>query len=80
MRLVLGLLAALAAWAQPELRIAPIGELRLESGASIENCKIGYRTFGQLNADRSNAILFPTWFGGNTAGLAPLIGPGQAGG
>jgi homoserine O-acetyltransferase len=31
--------------------------LRLDSGASIEGLEIAYRTFGRLNAERSNAVL-----------------------
>src|SRR5579862_7818046 len=31
--------------------------LPLDSGARIEGLEIAYRTFGRLNADRSNAIL-----------------------
>lgn len=40
---------------------------------------MGYRTFGALNRERSNAILFPTWFGGTSQDLVNLglIGPGK---
>ncbi|MGA0602167.1 homoserine O-acetyltransferase MetX [Caulobacter sp. KR2-114] len=31
--------------------------LRLESGARIEGLEIGYKTYGRLNAERSNAVL-----------------------
>jgi len=58
-------------------QLAAIGDLRLQSGETIRDCRVGYRTFGQLNADRSNAILFPTWFGGTTESLMPNIGPGK---
>ena len=37
--------------------------------------RIGYRTWGTLNPDRSNAILFPTWFSGNSGDLAQFVGP-----
>jgi homoserine O-acetyltransferase len=51
-------------------RFATLGDLKLESGEVIHDCRIGYRTYGQLDASQSNAILFPTWFGGTTAQLA----------
>ena len=51
-------------------RFASLGDLKLESGEVIHDCRIGYRTYGQLNAAKSNAILFPTWFGGTTEQLA----------
>ena len=51
-------------------RFASLGDLKLESGEVVHDCRIGYRTYGQLDASKSNAILFPTWFGGTTAQLA----------
>lgn len=41
-----------------------IGDFRLESGKTIPDCKITYRTFGQMNARRSNIVVIPTWFNG----------------
>ncbi len=38
---------------------------------------MGYRTFGRLNERRSNAILFPSWFGGNSEDLEEFVGPGK---
>jgi homoserine O-acetyltransferase/O-succinyltransferase len=56
---VLFLLSAGVASAQ-EQKFAQLGDFRLESGEVLRDCRIGYRTFGAPNADRSNAILFPT--------------------
>ena len=50
-------------------------ECRLLSGESIAPCRIGYRTFGTLNADKTNAILVPTWYTGTSAGHAYLVSP-----
>ncbi len=47
----------------------------MESGEAIHGCRIGYRTLGKLNADRSNAILAPSWFTGSSAELAAQFGP-----
>ncbi len=58
-------------------KYADIGDFKLENGQIIKDCKIGYLTFGKLNEAKSNAILFPTWFGGNSQGLVWLIGPGK---
>ncbi len=72
------LLAALAAAAgAEEQQVAPIGDLQLEYGGVIRDCVLGYRTFGTLNADKSNAVLFPTAFGWRSAGLASRIGAGK---
>lgn len=58
-------------------KFANLGDFRTEKGGIIPNCQIGYRTFGTLNADRSNAILFPTWFSGQSQDLEGSIGPGK---
>jgi homoserine O-acetyltransferase len=65
--------------AQGELRLADLGDFRLESGQVIQECRLGYRTFGTLNKERSNAILFPTWFAGTSKDLVALgfIGPSK---
>lgn len=57
-------------------RFANLGDFQLENGQTILNCRVGYRTFGRLNAVRSNAILVPTWFGGNSEKKASLANPG----
>ena len=65
--------------AEGELGLADLGDFRLESGQVIRECRLGYRTFGTLNRERSNAILFPTWFGGTSKDLVDLgfIGPSK---
>ena len=59
---------------QSGLRIGEIGNFKLANGDTIYNCKIGYRFFGKMNENKSNIILFPTWFGGTTKGLMNFIG------
>jgi homoserine O-acetyltransferase len=56
------------------LRMAHLGRCVLESGAVIEDCRIGYRTFGHLNAKRDNAVLMPSWLYGTSADLKGLFG------
>lgn len=58
-------------------KFASLGDFPLESGETIRDCRIGYRTAGVLNAERSNVLVVLTWFGGNSAGLASSIGPGK---
>jgi len=62
--------------AAQELRFGDLGDFKLASGEVIRECRIGYRTFGQLNADRSNAILVPTWANGTTGQMS--FTPGRA--
>jgi len=56
---------------------AEFGDFQLENGSIIQDCRVGYRIFGKLNAQKSNAILYPTWFNGKTEHLAKLIGPNK---
>lgn len=65
------------AFAQSEQKFAELGEFKLESRDYIHECKLGYRTFGTLNAQKSNAVLFPTWFGGTSEQLAGNFGKGK---
>ncbi|MBV9929260.1 MAG: alpha/beta fold hydrolase [Acidobacteria bacterium] len=68
--------AAVGASAQ-EQKFADLGDFKLESGEVIKGCRIGYRTFGTLNGDKSNVVLFPTWASGTTEQLASNFGPGR---
>lgn len=61
--------------ADGQQQIADLGVCKLVSGQQIDNCRIGYRTYGTLNAGGSNAVLFPTWFSGTTASLQDAVGP-----
>jgi homoserine O-acetyltransferase/O-succinyltransferase len=60
--------------ADGELQFAELDQLRLVSGEVVAKCRVGYRTYGALNTAKSNAILFPTWFGGRSEALAAFIG------
>jgi homoserine O-acetyltransferase len=59
---------------QHQPSIAPLGTCQLASGAVIPDCRIAYRTFGRLNAARSNAILIPTWLLGRSEQWIDLLG------
>lgn len=49
---------------QGNFQIFELGNLVLENGETLRGAKLAYRTFGTLNADKSNAILVTTWFSG----------------
>ena len=71
------LLLSIGTAAAQELHFGSLGDFKLVSGEVIRDCRVGYRTFGQLNADKSNAVLFATWFRGTSKDLIDLIGPGK---
>lgn len=66
-----------AAPAAAVLNIAELGSCQLTNGQVIERCRLGYRLHGVLNPSRSNVVLVPTWYNGNSAELEELIGPGR---
>ena len=70
------LLLAGSVFAQDQ-QFANLGDFKLTSGEVIRDCRIGYRIFGKLNADKSNTVLFPTWASGTTEQLKSQIGPGK---
>ena len=63
---------------QPPHQSYKIGDLKLESGETIQDFSISYVTHGTLNAKKSNAILMVTAISGNHHRLDFLIGPGKA--
>jgi homoserine O-acetyltransferase len=58
---------------QAPQRFADLGDFKLVNGQSIHACKLGYRTLGQLNAAKSNAILLPSWFTGQSADVLDVL-------
>jgi homoserine O-acetyltransferase len=60
-----------------EQQFAHLGDFKLQSGEILRDCRIGYRTAGQINADKSNVIVIPTWAGGKTEQWVPNVGPGK---
>jgi homoserine O-acetyltransferase len=53
-----------------ELKTCP-----LASGQVIQACRVGYRTFGTLDAKKDNVVIMPTWLNGRSDDLIPLFGP-----
>jgi homoserine O-acetyltransferase/O-succinyltransferase len=60
--------------ANAQQQYADLGACKLANGGEISSCRMGYRTWGTLNADRSNAVLFPTWFAGTSSNIQDWLG------
>lgn len=78
--LLLALAAGPARAAQPPAapqRFAELGDFPLQNGGVIRGLRLGYRTLGKLNADKSNAVLWPTWLDGRTGDQLSYVGPGR---
>ncbi len=58
----------------PEIQTYDIADFALQSGEVLPRATLAYRTYGTLNSDRSNAIIYPTSYGVVDADVAWLIG------
>ena len=65
------------ALAEGEQQFANLGACKVENGATIQDCRIGYRTWGKLNEQQSNVVVMLTWFTGDSEMLAEMVGPDQ---
>ncbi|MGH8439589.1 MAG: alpha/beta fold hydrolase [Pseudomonas sp.] len=55
-----------------------IDAFMLQCGTTVRALRLRYEIHGKLNNERTNAILFPTWFGANHKANTWIIGPGRA--
>ena len=55
-----------------------LGNFRLQSGEVLANAQLSYETHGSLNADKTNVILYPTWYSGRHDDNRGAIGSGKA--
>lgn len=67
--------AAIAIGASVPQQFAALGDLPLENKNVIQNCKLGYRTLGKLNANKSNAVVILPWHTGKSIEVLGLLGP-----
>src|ERR1700710_1074578 len=61
-----------------DYEVFDLGEFGLQSGNVVHGGKLAYKTFGELNADKSNAVVYPTWYSGRHWDNEWLIGEGMA--
>jgi homoserine O-acetyltransferase len=61
-----------------DYEVLELGDVALSTGQTLREAKLAYKTYGELNADRSNAIVYPTWYSGQHYDCEWLIGEGMA--
>ncbi len=69
-----GLLLAVSVSAHDEQRVFNLGDFTFESGETVPDAYITYVTYGQLNGDKSNVVVLPSWYSGTHDGQAYLVG------
>lgn len=55
-----------------------LGDFTLQSRITLRPATLAYKTYGSLAADRSNAVVYPTWYSGRHWENEWLIGEGMA--
>ncbi|EFJ34594.1 hypothetical protein SELMODRAFT_406061 [Selaginella moellendorffii] len=55
-------------------KLFSLGDFSLCEGATLRDAKLAYKTYGSLNAQGDNAIVYPTWFSGRHWDNEWLIG------
>jgi len=61
-----------------DYEVFDLGDVRLSTGQTLRAAKLAYKTYGTLNEDKSNAIVYPTWYSGQHQDNEWLIGEGMA--
>jgi hypothetical protein len=61
-----------------DYEVFDLGDVTLQRGATLRDAKLAYETYSDLNADKSNAIVYPTWYSGRHWDNPWLIGDGMA--
>src|SRR6202171_5315675 len=54
------------------------GNVVLQSGMTFRGAKLAYQTYGKLNEDKSNVILYMTSFAAHHYDIDWMVGPGKA--
>jgi homoserine O-acetyltransferase len=62
----------------PNYEVFDAGPTLLESGVTLPKARLAYKTYGQLNDRRDNAVIYPTRFCGRHSDNEYLIGEGRA--
>jgi homoserine O-acetyltransferase len=61
-----------------DYEIYDLGNVTLQRGATLRDCKLAFKTFGALNSAKDNVVVYPTWYSGQHYDNEWLIGEGRA--
>ena len=60
-----------------DYEIYNLGDVKLQRGATLRDCKLAYKTFGTLSPNKDNVIVYPTWYSGQHYDNEWLVGDGM---
>jgi homoserine O-acetyltransferase len=61
-----------------DYEIFDLGDVVLQSGATLRDAKLAFKTYGSLNSGKNNVIVYPTFYSGQHTDNEGLIGEGMA--
>jgi homoserine O-acetyltransferase len=62
----------------PDYEIFQLGNVVLQCGLTLPNAQLAYKTYGQLNAARDNAVVMPTFYRGHHTDTEAMMTAGRA--
>ncbi len=64
-------------WLMPDYEIFEAGDVVLQSGLTYRKARLAYKTYGTLDAAKSNVIVYPTSYGAQHYDLEWAVAPGK---
>src|SRR5215467_12893726 len=61
-----------------DYEIFELGDVVLQSGITLRQAKLAYKTYGELSARRDNVIVMPTYYGGQHGDTEAMMAAGRA--
>ena len=61
-----------------DYKIFELGDVVLQSGITLPQAKLAYKTYGELSARRDNVIVMPTYYGGQHGDIESMMVAGRA--
>lgn len=71
-------LPVMGAEQMPDHEVFELGDVALQSGLTLRQAKLAYKTYGKLAPARDNVIVMPTFYSGQHADNEPMIQTGRA--
>jgi homoserine O-acetyltransferase/O-succinyltransferase len=62
----------------PDYEIFELGDVVLQSGLTLRQAKLAYKTYGKLAPSRDNVIVMPTFYGAQHPDTEPMMRAGRA--
>ena len=61
-----------------DYNIFELGDLDLQAGGKLSDARLAYKTYGQLNAEKNNVVVLPTFYTGSHMRNEGFFGAGRA--